>query len=364
MWTTEVEYDENEGPLEPVAARGVSIVIAVYNELKNLPLLIESVAKVMKENNFLYEIICVDDGSTDGSTQLLKAMSAERDDLTTIIFRRNFGQTAALAAGIKHAQGLVLVTMDADLQNDPADIPKMLEHMLAKDLDLVCGWRKNRKDNLLRTFPSRVANAIIARMLGVAVRDTGCTLKVWRMSLAKLLRPYGEMHRFLPALAAMEGAAIGELPVNHLPRTHGKSKYSALGRVPRVVLDLLTLTFMQRFRDRPVQLIGGLAIFCLLIATGLAAYGAIVVSDWLPWLGLLGALGHAGPQLVLALELTVAALQLVCLAFVADIAARTFYESQRRSVYRIRDIVASAPRGSNLVQPSSIVEQNNKLLGQ
>jgi len=343
MWTIEEEYDEQENPLEPIASRGVSIVIAVYNELNNLPVLIESIAKVMKDREFLYEIICVDDGSSDGSTQLLKAMSAERDDMTTIVFRRNFGQTAALAAGIKHAQGIALVTMDADLQNDPEDIPKMMETLLVNDLDLVCGWRKKRKDNLIRTIPSNVANAIISRVTGVHLHDTGCTLKVWRTALAKLIRPYGEQHRMLPVLAAIEGARIGEMVVNHLPRRHGASKYSALGRVPRVVLDLLILVVMQRYRDRPVQLIGGISLLCLTLAAGLAAYGAIIVNAWTPWLGLLGALSHAGPQLVLALELAVAAVHFMCLAFVADIVMRSFFESQRRSVYRIRDIVPAMP---------------------
>eukprot|EP00850_Spirogloea_muscicola_P001278 SM000004S15148 [mRNA] locus=s4:1489783:1492115:+ [translate_table: standard] len=309
-----------------------------------------------------YEIVCVDDGSSDGTTQLLQAMAAERQDLRAVIFRRNFGQTAAMAAGFDFAAGELLVTMDGDLQNDADDIPRILDKLLYGETgqggdpgngawgsmprddggyDMVVGWRRHRKDDVLtRNIPSAAANWLIGRVTGVKLHDYGCSLKAYRASVVSSLRLYGEMHRFIPALAAMEGASISELEVQHAPRLYGASKYG-LGRIPRVLLDLATIWFLSKYRDRPMQLVGLLGILCLLssMAFGVAACWSFATSA--RSYGVAMALSSSMAHAVASLELLVMGSQLMCLGFLSEICIRTYFESQPRPVYRVREVATS-----------------------
>ena len=224
----------------------VSVVIPIYNEVDNLFDLISRVKEVLERESYTYEIVCVDDGSKDGSTELLRKLASTSDNLRAIIFRRNYGQTAAMSAGFQNAQGQLIVTLDGDLQNDPRDIPQLLAK-ISEGYDLVSGWRKQRQDAALtRLLPSKIANKLIGKVTGVKLHDYGCSLKAYRADLVTDLNLYGELHRFLPALAFIEGARITEIPVRHHPRRHGQSKYG-LGRTFRVIMDLLTVYFMKTF---------------------------------------------------------------------------------------------------------------------
>ena len=235
----------------------LSVVIPVFNEEANLPMLLEQLHGALLPMGRLYEVVIVDDGSTDGSFTLLERMARIDPTLTVVRFRRNFGQTPAMQAGIDIAQGRVIVTMDADLQNDPADIPRLVQK-LQEGFDLVVGWRSNRQDAFLnRRLPSMIANRLISLMTNVRLHDYGCTLKAITADLAKQFRLYGEMHRFIPAVAAFIGARIVEMPVNHRPRQHGTSKYG-IGRTLRVVLDLMTVRFIQNYLTRPMQVFGSI----------------------------------------------------------------------------------------------------------
>ena len=240
--------------------RDVSIVVPIYNELENVDLLVGEIRAAMDRGGRSWELLFVDDGSTDGTTALLK-MAAKKDDrIRVICFRRNFGQTAAMQAGIQHAAGEVVVTMDGDLQNDPSDIAAMLDR-IDEGADLVLGWRKNRQDALLnRKIPSRIANWLISRSTGVAVHDLGCTLKALRIDLARSLELYGEMHRFIPVLAHKVGARVVEMETNHRARRFGTTKYG-IGRTTRVILDLITVNFLLRYFDSPMKLFGKLGIY-------------------------------------------------------------------------------------------------------
>ncbi|MGH8001090.1 MAG: glycosyltransferase family 2 protein, partial [Brasilonema sp.] len=224
----------------------VSVVVPVHNEVESLPHLLEAIAVTITATEWSYEIICVDDGSTDGSAQLLKEQAQIRNDLKAVILRRNYGQTAAMAAGFYYAIGKAIVTLDADLQNDPADIPMLLTK-LEEGYDLVSGWRKNRQDGAVnRLLPSKIANWLIRRTTSVYIHDYGCSLKAYRAELVADMNLYGELHRFLPALAYIEGARITEMPVRHHARRFGRSKYG-IWRTFRVLMDLLTILFMKKF---------------------------------------------------------------------------------------------------------------------
>lgn len=345
----------------PPRAWPVSVVIPVHNELPNLPLLVEKVGNVMTRRGGPYEILIIDDGSTDGSSKLLKAMAAERRDLRVIILERNFGQTAAMAAGFDNAAGKLVVTLDGDLQNDPEDIPKVINHLLYGDeqktsaktapregggYDLVCGWRRSRKDPFFsRNLPSAIANRIISAVTGVKLHDFGCSLKGYRASLLANIKLYGELHRYIPALAAIEGASIAEIEVRHQGRAFGTSKYG-IGRTPRVILDLVIVCFWAKFRDRPLQLIGLASIICLLASVCLAAVGGFSMYSASQFWGLEAAFQSSLPTLVLALELFVMGLQTMFLGLVAEICMRTYYESQPRPVYRVREVATSRFRTS------------------
>ncbi|NEP49766.1 MAG: glycosyltransferase family 2 protein [Moorea sp. SIO3C2] len=316
----------------------LSVVVPIYNEVESLPHLIDAIASTLTDTQLSYELICVDDGSTDGSTQLLKEQVLSRPNLRGVILRRNYGQTAAMAAGFNNARGRAIVTLDGDLQNDPADIPMLLAK-LEEGYDLVSGWRKNRQDAAVtRLLPSKIANWLIGRTTGVKLHDYGCSLKVYRSELVADMNLYGELHRFLPALAFIEGARITELPVRHHARRYGSSKYG-LGRTFRVLMDLLTIFFMKKFLTRPMHVFGLLGLSSLGAGIIIGAYLTIVK------LGLNEDIGDR-PLLILAVLLISTGVQLFSLGLLGELLMRTYHESQGRPIYRVREVVSS-----NIEQP-------------
>lgn len=309
----------------------VSVIVPVYNEVESLPILIESIATALQPTGLIYEIICVDDGSKDGSGELLKKLARERQDLRAVILRRNYGQTAAMSAGFDHARGDAIVTMDGDLQNDPADIPLLLEK-LNEGYDLVSGWRKNRQDDKIsRLIPSQIANKLIGKVTGVKLHDYGCSLKAYRSELAADLNLYGELHRFLPALAFIEGAIITEIPVRHHARRFGKSKYG-IWRTFRVLMDLTTISFMKKFLTKPMHVFGLLGMVSMMLGSLIGLYLTFLK------LGLGYTIGNR-PLLILGVLLLLAGVQLFSFGLLAELLMRTYHESQGRPIYRVRDVV-------------------------
>jgi glycosyltransferase involved in cell wall biosynthesis len=310
----------------------VSVIVPVYNERDNLRTLHREIVDSLSATRRSYEIIYVDDGSTDGSREILRSIHGEDCDVRVLTLRKNFGQTAALAAGFEYARGDVVVTIDGDLQNDPVDIPRLLEK-IDEGYDLVTGWRKRRRDAFwLRRVPSLAANWIIRMTTNVRVHDYGCMLKAYRRDIARGLRLYGEMHRFIPAIAGDLGASICEIVVNHRPRIHGRSKYG-LSRTLRVVLDLLTVRFLSVFSTRPIHVFG----------TGGFVLGAIG-SLLLAWLGFqrifLGVPLASRPIVLLAMLLVMTGVQLVTLGLLGEMLARTYHESQGKPIYVIGEDLA------------------------
>lgn len=309
----------------------LSVIVPIYNEVESIPSLLEAIASSLASHNLRYEIICVDDGSKDGSDALLKQEALSRSDLKAVILRRNYGQTPAMAAGFSHARGKVIVTLDGDLQNDPTDIPVLLEK-LEEGYDLVSGWRKNRQDAAMtRVIPSKIANWLIGRVTGVQLHDYGCSLKAYRSELVADMNLYGELHRFLPALAFIEGARITEIPVKHHSRRFGQSKYG-LDRTFRVVMDLLTVSFMRKFLTRPMHVFGLFGVISLLAGSAIALYLAVIK------LGFGESIGQR-PLLILAVVLLLAGLNLFSFGLLAEISMRTYHESQGRPIYRVREVV-------------------------
>ena len=309
----------------------LSIVVPIYNEVDNLRPLCERVHAVLAPTDWSYELILIDDGSQDGSSELLAELHAEDDTLKVLRFRRNFGQTAALAAGFEYAHGDVIVSLDGDLQNDPIDIPRLLAK-LDEGYDLVNGWRVNRQDPFLRRrLPSQIANQMISLTTRVKLHDYGCTLKAFRREVAKGLKLYGEMHRFIPALAGDMGARIAELPVTHHARKHGTSKYG-LTRTLWVVLDLLTVKFMSSYATRPSHLFGFLGLIAVLVGGGITTVLGIQ--------RLLFDVQLANrPILLLGILLLVTGIQLVTTGLIAEMLSRTYHESQEKPVYWIKDVL-------------------------
>jgi len=309
----------------------LSVVVPIYNEVESIPLLLDAIATSLISEQIHYEIICVDDGSGDGSDQLLKQQAQTRTDLRAVILRRNYGQTAAIAAGFGHATGKIIITLDGDLQNDPADIP-ILMAKLEEGYDLVSGWRKNRQDaSLTRVLPSKIANWLIGRVTGVRVHDYGCSLKAYRAELVADMNLYGELHRFLPALAFIEGARITEIPVRHHARRYGQSKYG-LDRTFRVIMDLFTIFFMRKFLTRPMHVFGLFGLLALISGAALGLYLAYVK------LGLGETIGQR-PLLILAVVLFLSGLQLFSFGLLAELSMRTYHESQGRPIYRVREVI-------------------------
>jgi glycosyltransferase involved in cell wall biosynthesis len=315
----------------------VSVVVPIHNEYENLPRLLEAISTTLITANLRYEILCIDDGSTDGSGDLLKQIARDRTDLCSVILRRNYGQTAAMAAGFSHAKGQIIVTMDGDMQNDPADIPLLLDK-LSEGYDLVSGWRKNRQDaTLTRLIPSQIANWLIAQVTGVKVHDYGCSLKAYRAELIADMNLYGELHRFLPALAFIEGARIAEIPVRHHPRQFGKSKYG-LDRTIRVVMDLITVFFMRKFLTRPMHVFGSMGVLSIFLGT--------VIGLYLTTLKLSFGESINRPLLILVVVLILTGVQLFCFGLLAELLMRTYHESQGRPIYRVREVIEPGqPKG-------------------
>lgn len=309
----------------------VSVVVPVYNEVESLPHLIEAIATTLTASQLSYEIICVDDGSKDGSAEVLKQQAQTRTDLKAVLLRRNYGQTAAMAAGFYYAQGKAIVTLDGDLQNDPADIPQLL-NKLEEGYDLVSGWRQKRQDAAVtRLLPSKIANWLIGQVTGVKLHDYGCSLKAYRSELVEDMHLYGELHRFLPALAFIEGARITELPVLHHARRYGQSKYG-LWRTFRVLMDLLTISFMKTFLTRPMHVFGLFGLVSMVLGTVLGLYLTFLK------LGLGQTIGNR-PLLILVVVLLVTGVQLFSFGLLAELLMRTYHESQGRPIYRVREVV-------------------------
>lgn len=304
----------------------LSVVVTVYNEEHNIKPLINRISDALKR--FEYEIIYVDDGSTDKT--LKELLSISHDRLIIIELRKNYGQSSALMAGIEHAQGEYIVTMDGDLQNDPSDIPMMLRIAAEGAWDMVAGERTNRQDGMfLRKIPSKIANMIIRKTSGVYLKDYGCALRVFKGELAKELGLYGELHRFIPVLAHLEGAKITQVPVKHHARKFGTSKYG-LGRTVKVISDLLLMLFFKKYMQKPMHLFGNLGVLLFGIGLGINIY-----------LGILKLMGQdiwGKPMLILGLMLVLGGVQLITIGIVIEIQIRTYFESQNKRPYKIRHI--------------------------
>jgi glycosyltransferase involved in cell wall biosynthesis len=316
----------------------LSVVIPIYNEAPNLEPLLHEVTAALEASGRSFEIILVDDGSRDESFEILRRLQAADARVRVIQFRRNFGQTAAFAAGFAAARGRLIVTSDGDLQNDPRDIAALVARLESEQLDIVCGWRKDRKDAWInRRLPSMIANRLISWATGVRLNDYGCSLKVFRAEVVKPLRLYGEMHRFLPALASEMGVRIAEQPVNHRARMHGRSKYG-ISRTIRVILDLLTVKFLLSYSTRPLQMFGLMG--GVMGVTGLVLLAALAV------LRLLGqvSLNERQPLVLVGILLAFSGLQLVTLGLLAELQARTYHESQGKPVYVIRQVLEDVDR--------------------
>ncbi|MFQ5857843.1 MAG: glycosyltransferase family 2 protein [Anaerolineae bacterium] len=331
----------------------LSVVIPLFNEADNIGALLSQLKSVLEDLNRSYEIIVVDDGSTDGSFDILKDLHRTDEHLIVVRLRRNFGQTAALAAGFGLAAGDVLVTLDADLQNDPADIPQLLE-VIEQGHDVASGWRVNRKDPFLtRRLPSMIANWLISEITGVRLHDYGCSLKAYRREVVKSINLYGELHRFIPAIASWMGVSIAEVPVKHHPRWRGKSKYG-LSRTPRVLLDLLTVRFLLSYSTRPIHIFGALGFFGFAVGTILALYLSFIKLVHNQDIG-------GRPLLLLAVLLIVVGVQLVSMGLLGELVVRTYHETQGKPIYAVRQILdASRERDARLPVPKSSPWQQSR----
>lgn len=310
----------------------LSLVVPVYNEKENLPLLMDAIEAALTPVGKKWEVIFVDDGSTDGGLDVLAGL-AEKDPehVRVVVFRRNFGQTAAIAAGIDHSEGDTIVLLDADMQNDPADIPMLLAK-LDEGYDLVSGWRKDRRDNLFtRTIPSNMANGLISWVTGVRLHDYGCTLKAYRRETLEGFRLYGEMHRFIPVFAHSVGAKIAELPVRHHPRKFGVAKYG-LERTVKVVLDLFTVKFLLDYSHKPMRLFGGTGVILIAVSALLLAY--LFIRKVFFFVAVL-----TSPFFQIGIMLSILGFQSILMGLIAELLARTYHESQSKPTYTIRAVL-------------------------
>ena len=306
----------------------LSVVVPLYNEEESLPHLVEQLLAALRPSGERFELVLVNDGSSDRTAEVLERLSRDIPELVGVVLRKNYGQTAAMAAGFDVAQGEVIVSLDGDLQNDPADIPMLLAK-LREGYDLVSGWRHQRQDAALqRKLPSKIANRLIGRVTGVRLHDYGCSLKAYKRDVLSDMRLYGELHRFLPALAFIEGARITEVKVNHRARQFGSSKYG-IDRTFRVLMDLLTVWFMKRFLTRPMYVFGFGGLIAILLS--------LVASSYLLAVKLMGGDIANRPLLTLAVVLGLAGIQLFCFGLLGELQIRTYHESQDRPIYRIRE---------------------------
>ncbi len=309
----------------------LSIIIPVFNEEQNICPLHQRLSETLRGQDLTYEIIAVDDGSSDRSFAILKELHARDEHLKIVRFRRNFGQTAAFAAGFDHSQGKVVLTMDADLQNDPADIPALLEK-IDEGYDVVSGWRVDRKDPFFtRRLPSMIANWLISQVTGVRLHDYGCSLKAYRREVVKGVQLYGELHRFIPALSSWMGVTVAEVPTRHHPRRVGRSNYG-ISRTMRVILDLITVRFLLSYSTRPIQIFGSLGLASL-------AFG-VLLGLYLTYVKLvLGQDIGSRPLLLLAVLLVLVGVQFVAMGLLGELVVRTYYESQGKPIYVVRQVL-------------------------
>jgi glycosyltransferase involved in cell wall biosynthesis len=307
----------------------LSVVVPVYNEEENVQGIHREVMAALGESGLDFELIMVDDGSTDGSYRLLREIAGNDERVKVIRFRRNFGQTAAMAAGFDAASGRVVIPMDGDLQNDPVDIPRLMAK-IDEGFDVVSGWRRDRKDAFLnRILPSLLANRFISGMTGIRLHDYGCTLKAYRREVLDGINLYGEMHRFVPALVSQVGARVTEIAVNHRPRRHGKSKYGIF-RTLRVILDLLTVKFLLNYSTRPIQLFGRLGVYTLLasfLSGGMTIYMKLFQHTSM----------NRNPLLLLTALLLFMGVQFIVLGLLGELNARTYYEAQGKPIYVVKE---------------------------
>ena len=310
----------------------ISIVIPLYNEEESIPHLYDGLVAAIANYGKPAEVIIVDDGSRDRSFELLREVALRDPRFTIVRLRRNSGQTAAFAAGFDRARGDVVITMDADLQNDPMDIP-LLMAKIDEGYDIVSGWRKERQDRYIdRKLPSMIANRLISNVTEVRLHDYGCSLKAYRRSVLKHVRLYGELHRFIPALASQVGGTVTEVPVNHRSRQFGSSKYG-ISRTVRVILDLITVWFLGTFQTRPIHVFGSLGLLSAGLGTAIGLYLTFIKI-------FMGASIGGRPMLLLAVLLVVIGVQLVTMGLLGEMITRTYYESQNKTIYLVRDIVS------------------------
>ena len=306
-----------------------SIVVPIFNEQESIAELYRSITVALDDIDPCYEIIMVDDGSKDGSYAILRDLAARDERLKVIRFRRNFGQTAAMSAGFDAASGAIIIPMDGDLQNDPADIPRLIEK-IREGYDVVSGWRNDRKDTFItRKIPSILANALISSSTGVHLHDYGCTLKAYRREVLDGINLYGEMHRFVPALASQVGARVAELPVKHHPRRHGVSKYG-ISRTVRVILDLMTVKFLLAYSTKPIQLFGKWGLYTLL--AGFCSGAMTLYMKFFEHFSM-----NRNPLLIMTAFLLFMGVQFIVLGLLGELNARTYYEAQGKPIYVVRD---------------------------
>jgi len=307
----------------------VSIVVPIFNEEENILALHEKLTQALVTSSLDYELILVDDGSSDRSYLLLQELAGKDSRLKVIRFRRNFGQTAAMAAGFDAAQGRVVVPMDGDLQNDPKDVVRLLAK-IDEGFDVVSGWRKDRQDTFInRKLPSMIANGLISRLTGVHLHDYGCTLKAYRKEVLEGINLYGEMHRFVPALASQVGAKVAEIPVHHHPRLFGQSKYG-ISRTMRVVLDLMTVKFLLHYSTKPIQLFGKWGVYTLM--AGMLSGGATIYMKLFEHMSM-----NRNPLLILTAFLLFMGVQFIVLGLLGELNARTYYEAQGKPIYVVKE---------------------------
>ena len=311
----------------------LSIVLPIYNEEESIPHLLEELIPALEEIGQTFEIVCIDDGSSDNSFEELKKLRAQDERVRIVRFRRNFGQTAAFAAGFDRAQGEIVITMDADLQNDPADIPKLLAK-IDEGYDVVSGWRVERwqegaKSFVTRKIPSATANWLISTGTGVHLHDYGCALKAYRGEVVKSIKLYGDLHRFIPAIASYYGVTVAEVPVNYRSRQFGSSKYG-MGRIVRVILDLMTVRFLLSYSTRPIQIFG---------LMGLVSFGlGVVIGLYLTFMKLVYGVALAErPALLLAILLVMIGVQFITMGLLGELVVRTYHESQDKPIYTVRE---------------------------
>ena len=306
----------------------LSVVVPVFNERDSLEPLYQQLKQVLRHLDLSYEIIFVDDGSLDGSSQLLKRLGQADPHIHLLELARNFGQTAAMAAGFEHSRGEIIIPLDADLQNDPEDIPKIIDK-LEEGFDVISCWRKDRRDPwLTRVFPSRLANLLISWISGVRLHDYGCTLKGYRRDILRHIRLYGEMHRFIPIFASWAGAKVAEIPVHHHPRRHGQSKYRIF-RIVKVVLDLITIKFLGSYSTKPMYLFGSLGL--------LSFFGGVCLSALTLYQKFYQAVkAHRNPLLLLSIFFLIVGVQFILFGLVAELIARTYHESQGKPTYILK----------------------------